>query len=165
MERTGAWHPAWPGFSARGSLLLPLPAALFAGLAPTLALAGVELQRKAEFHVTLCDRALGARLRSPREGGAPAGKLPALFESQDWGWRATGERWLLLEAQPDGPAHSVVELLDMPAFARFRAQAGELLGEALPDAPAHVTLYVAGNPIGIGIGSQADFARLRLRLV
>jgi hypothetical protein len=56
-----------------------------------------------------------------------------------------------------------VQLLEMPALARFRAGVGELLGEELPEAPAHVTLYVAGDPIGIGIASTADFERLRLR--
>jgi hypothetical protein len=51
----------------------------------------------------------------------------------------------------------------MPAFARFRALVGARLGEALPETPAHVTLYVAGDPIGIGLRSQDDFARLRVR--
>jgi hypothetical protein len=56
-----------------------------------------------------------------------------------------------------------VQLLEMPALAAFRAGVGVLLGERLPVAPAHVTLYVAGDPIGIGIASAADFERLRLR--
>jgi hypothetical protein len=158
-----AWRPPWPGFSARGSLALPLPAAAFEGLSAELAIDGLQLQRKREFHVSLCNRALGARLQAPRAGGPAAARLPALFAALDWSWRASGERWLLLEAKQAGPAHSVVELLHMPAFARFRAQAGELLGEELPAAPAHVTLYVAGDPIGIGIDSQAAFERLRLR--
>ena len=159
-----AWHPAWPGFSSRGSLPLPLPMAEVARLAttPTLRVGELLLERKREFHVTLLNRDLGARVHVPRAGGAPAGSLPALFAPLDWTWRATGERWLLLEATPEGASHSVVELLDMPAFARFRAAVGELLGEPLPDAPPHVTLYVAGDPRGIGIDSQAHFERLRL---
>jgi hypothetical protein len=158
-----AWHPPWPGFSARGSLLLPLPPERFAELASPFEVDGIEFARKAEFHLTLLSRALGARLHAPREGGRAAERLPALFAAQDWQWRRTGERWLLLEAKPVASAHSVIELVDMPAFARFRAQVGALLGEALPDAPAHVTLYVAGDPIGIGIASDAEFARLKLR--
>ena len=158
-----SWRPPWPGFTARGSLLLPLPAAATRAPAPSLELEGLSLARKIEFHVTLLDRALGARVQAPAAGGAPAARLPALFAAQDWDWRATGERWLLLEARPEGANHSVVELLEMPALARFRAQVGELLGETLPDPPAHVTLYVAGDPIGIGIASRADFERLRLR--
>jgi hypothetical protein len=157
------WHPPWPGFTARGSLLLPLPAAAELAKAPLLEFEGLSLARKIEFHVTLLDRALGARVHAPKAGGAPAEKLPALFAGLDWAWRAGSERWLLLEARPEGARHSIVQLLEMPALARFRAGVGELLGEALPQAPAHVTLYVAGDPTGIGIASTADFERLRLR--
>jgi len=157
------WHPPWPGFTARGSLLLPVPEAAALARAPSLELEGLSLARKIEFHVTLLDRALGARLHAAAAGGAPAARLPGLFAALDWAWRATGERWLLLEAKPEAASHSVVELLEMPALARFRAQAGELLGEPLPATPAHVTLYVAGDPLGIAIPSAADFARLRLR--
>jgi hypothetical protein len=157
------WHPPWPGFTSRGSLLLPLPGAAALAKAASLELEGLSLARKIEFHVTLLDRALGARVHAPKAGGAPAEKLPALFAGLDWAWHAGSERWLLLEAKADGPNHSVVQLLEMPALARFRAGVGELLGERLPDTPAHVTLYVAGDPIGIGIGSIADFERLRLR--
>ena len=158
-----AWPPDWPGFNPRGSLLLPLPAEDFADLAPQVEIDGVAFARKAEFHLTLLNRALGARLQAPHEGGRVAARLPALFAAHDWQWRRSGERWLLLEAKPEGAAHSVVELLELPAFAHFRAQVGALLGETLPDAPAHVTLYVAGDPAGIGIASDADFERLKLR--
>lgn len=158
------WHPAWPGFSARGSLPLRLPMAECARLAtmPTLRVRELVLERKREFHVTLLNRALGARVHEPRAGGALAGALPALFAVLDWSWRATGERWLLLEAKDGKTNYSVIELIDMPAYARFRAAVGERLGEALPDAPPHVTLFVAGDPIGIGLDSQAEFERLRL---
>jgi hypothetical protein len=54
-------------------------------------------------------------------------------------------------------------MLEMPAFAPYRVAVGELLGELLPEPPAHVTLYVAGDPVGIGIDSPSDFERLRLR--
>ena len=159
-----AWHPAWPGFSARGSLPLPLPMAECARLAttPTLRVGELLLERKREFHVSLLNRTLGARVHEPRAGGALAGALPALFAVLDWSWRASGERWLLLESAQGKTTHSVIELIDMPAFARFRAAVGERLGEALPDAPAHITLYVAGDPAGIGLDSQAEFERLRL---
>jgi hypothetical protein len=157
------WRPPWPGFTARGSLLLPLPAAAELAKAPLLELGELSLARKSEFHVTLLDRALGARVHAPKPGGAPAQNLAALFAGLDWGWRLGSGRWLLLEARPGGINHSVVQLLEMPALAAFRAGVGELLGERLPEAPAHVTLYVAGDPIGIGIASTADFERLRLR--
>ena len=160
-----AWHPPWPGFSARGSLVLPLPSQAFAGLPAQFEAEGLRLERKREFHVTLLDRAAGARVHAPRPGGIVAQGLPDFFARLDWRWRASGERWLLLESKPGSTSHSLVELLDMPAYASFRAEVGARLGEALPEAPAHVTLYVAGDPVGIGVPSQAAFERLRLRRV
>ncbi|MEO8161412.1 MAG: hypothetical protein ABI588_08315, partial [Arenimonas sp.] len=85
-----AWHPPWPGFSARGSLLLPLPEEAFTDLAAQVEVEGITLARKREFHLTLLDRALGARVQ--------ALPLPALFDALDWRWQRRGERWLLREA-------------------------------------------------------------------
>ena len=158
------WYPAWPGFSARGSLLLPLPAAHFAELGPELRLDdGLVLTRKSEFHVTVLDRALGERVHDPAAGGAPAQAIAGLFAGYDWAWQSRAERWLLLDADEEPPAHSVIELLDMPALAAFRNAVGVLLGVTLPATPAHVTLYVAGQPIGIGVRDFDEFERLRLR--
>ena len=156
-----AWHPAWPGFSARGSVLLPLPGEYFARLAPAIPLDGIELARKREFHVTLLDRALGARLQSARPRAAE--ELAPLFTALDWALQCSGERWLLRETKVGASAQAIVELLEMPALARFRHGAGVLLGEPLPPVPAHVTLYVAGSESGIGLRSLAEFERLRVR--
>ena len=159
-----AWHPPWPGFNARGSLLLPLPMEAFADLAPVLDVDGLSLSRKHEFHVTLLDRRTAARMRA-QEAGVVAPSMMELFALQDWRWRRRGERWLLREDKPDGTAHSVVELLELPALNRFRHDVGWAHGEKLPDAPPHVTLYVAGDPIGIGLESYAAFEKNRVRLL
>jgi hypothetical protein len=159
-----AWHPAWPGFNARGSLLLPLaPDSHFEALAPTLDLDGLQFARKREFHVTLLDRELGARLRAQEASAAVRPSIRELFEGEDWAWFANGKRWLLGQQQDEGPVHSVIELLDMPALARFRHNVGWSHAQLLPDTPAHVTLYVAGNELGIGLASNAEFKQLRLR--
>jgi len=162
---TTPWRPDWPGFSARGSLLLPLPVANFAALAPELRLDdGLVMTRKSEFPVTLPDRAPGEAGQQPAAGRAPpAQALAGLFAGYDWSWQTRAERWLLLDANEEPPAHSVIELIDMPALAEFRAAVGVLIGEKLPATPAHVTLYVAGQPIGIGIRDFDEFERLRLR--
>ncbi|MEO8160956.1 MAG: hypothetical protein ABI588_06020, partial [Arenimonas sp.] len=60
-------------------------------------------------------------------------------------------------------AHSVIELLELPALNAFRREVGARLGETLPPAPAQVTLYLAGTETGIGLASDAEFERLRLR--
>jgi hypothetical protein len=88
--------------------------------------------------------------------------LSGLFAGYDWSWRTRSERWLLLDADKDPPAHSVIELIDMPAMAEFRDAVGVMLGEPLPATPAHVTLYVAQER-GIGIRDFDEFERLRLR--
>jgi hypothetical protein len=159
-----AWQPTWPGFNARGSLLLPLPAQAFADLAPMLEVDGLSLARKDEFHVTLLDRRTAARMRA-QEAGVVAPSMMELFAMQDWQWRRGGERWLLREDKPDGRAHSVIELLELPALNRFRHAVGWAHGEKLADSPAHVTLYVAGDPLGISIEDEAAFQKKRVRLL
>lgn len=158
-----AWHPAWPSFNSRGSLLLPLPELAFSELPPALAFDGLEFERKHEFHVTLLDRETGRRMRAQEVRGVVRPTARELFEGEDWAWHPTGKKWLLREEQEHGPVHSIIELLDLPGLVRFRHNLGWAHGERLPEVPAHVTLYVAGNPIGIGLASKAEFQRLRLR--
>ena len=158
-----SWHPDWPGFGARGSLALPLPAAQFRGLERRLRVEGMDLALKDEFHVTLLDKELGARAQQPAPGGTLAARLPSLFAALDWRWRRSGARWLLFEAKDGVEAHTVIELLEMPALNDFRRDFGRLLGEPVPATPAHVTLYMHNTAIGIGLSSQAEFERLRLR--
>jgi len=158
-----AWHPPWPGFSSRGSLLLPLPDARFAQMPEALSLEGIEFQRKREFHVTLLDRETGARIRAQELAGGVRPSVRELFEGEDWQCRRSDARWLLREQLPEGTVHSIIELLDMPALVRFRHNVGWAHGQPLPPTPAHVTLYVAGSESGIGLASKEEFQRLRLR--
>jgi hypothetical protein len=154
-----AWHPAWPGFEASGSLVLPLPRNEFAALPQALRVGDLELERKREFHVTLLLHTLGASLQRAATADATlAAQLPKLFATLDWRWQRTGERWLLRE----GGAHTLIELIAMPALQAFRQEIGYRLGEPLPPTPAHVTLYLANTTRGIGLASDADFERLRL---
>lgn len=160
-----AWHPPWPGFEAGSSLVLPLPSAQFAALDAELRVDPLVLVRKREFHVTLLDRALGSRLHVPAPGGTLAARVPALFAGLDWQWRRTGERWLLQETRDGTQAHTVIELLDLPALEAFRHAIALWLGEPVAPTPAHVTLYLTGTRVGIGLSSYAEFERLRLRPV
>jgi len=156
------WHPPWPGFNARGSLLLPLPSEAFVELAPALESEGVRYARKREFHVTLLDRETGTRLRTRELASAVRPRIRELFEGEDWSWRPTEKRWLLREDQDGTCVHSIIELVDLPALARFRHNVGWAHGERLPPVPAHVTLYVAGNDSGIGLSSNDEFRKLRV---
>src|SRR6478736_4283095 len=158
-----AWFPAWPGFSARGSLLLPLPEEHFELLEPVLAFDELRFARKREFHVTLLDRDTARRLRSLETRGDVRPTMRELFEGEDWRWQPTGNKWLLREDKEEGTVHSIIELLDLPGLTRFRHNIGRTHAERLPPAPAHVTLYTAGDESGIGLADNAQFQKLRVR--
>lgn len=154
-----SWHPRWPGFEASGSLVLPLPASEFGGLPETLHVGELVLARKREFHVTLLLHALGVRLqRAVAADPRLVAQLPELFAALDWTWQRRGERWLLR----DHGAHTVIEIIEMPALHAFRQEIGKRLGETLPPTPAHITLYLANTSRGIGLSSQTEFEALRL---
>ncbi|MEN1939835.1 hypothetical protein WCE41_01985 [Luteimonas sp. MJ246] len=155
----------WPGFREDGSLALPLdPLPLLPTGSPLrLRLDGHVLERKRELHMTLLGRDAGAALRTSM-GEA---RIRALFESLHWRPRGTG-RYALLHKTKDewnGPlkAWSLIEHLQAPAFAAFRHELAQASSNTLDCGVPHVTLYVAGDPHGIGlpdIGSyRACFVR------
>ena len=160
----GLASPPWPGFAMRGgALLLPLPRTSFADVATGCTVDGIAFRPKTEFHLTLLGRGPAAAVRAALgEDDAP---LRAAFAAQDWRLRRTGERWLLRDADADGAhaRHSIIECLDAPALAAFRARVARLAGFALPSLPAHATLYTAGDHAGIGLPSDAVFAQRRVR--
>ena len=153
----------WPGFRPDGGLLLPLLDAQWsARLPPALAWSGPTLRRKHEFHATLLNRACGSAARQAL-GDEGARRL---FQAQDWTLRRTGDARLLHKSGKP-PAHSLIEVVDLPALAAFRSALADATGQALPPVPPHVTLYTAGKPEGIGLPDHATLERLqiaRLRL-
>lgn len=168
------WHPLaphWPGLRAGRALVLPLPTAAFAGLPPRRDVDGFVLVRKREFHVTLLSSTDSARLADalaalPRMAARQWRREAMAF---DWRWRPSGEQWLLARGSGKrdalGGALSIAALLEQPAQARFRVLAGELLGTPLPAPMPHVTLYVHGDPAGIGVPDLPTFHARRIRLL
>lgn len=143
----------WPGFTEGGGLILPLdPAAHFAPEMPQrLRLDDHVLERKHELHLTLLDRERGTALR--RRLGE--GRIRALFESLEWAPHGTG-RYALLHKVKEGAggplqAWSVIEHLQEPALSAFRQGLAQAGGLDLACGVPHVTLYVAGDPSGIGV--------------
>jgi hypothetical protein len=155
----------WPGFRDDGGLILPLdhPSLLPPGMPLRLRLDGHVLERKREVHMTLLGRDAGTALRA-RLGES---HLRTLFESLDWDPRGTARYALLHKAKPqwDGPlqAWSVIEHLHAPAVAEFRYELAQASGLPLDCGVPHATLYVAGDPQGIGLPDltayQACFVR------
>lgn len=151
----------WPGFHA-DSLLLPLADDGAWPAAPALELDGLRLQRKHEFHVTLLNRSLGASLREHLGDAA----IRDVFTALPWAPRATGQAHLLRKAKRTaaGVQHcaSLIERLDLPALAAFRSALARQAGIALPEVLPHVTLYVTGDPDGIGLPDLAAFRASRV---
>lgn len=155
----------WPGFSPAGSLVIPLSASCFRDVRDPVTVAAIHLAPKSEFHVTVLNSVCANEVRRElRQRAIPESRLATHFEACDWTVRDTRERWLLRRAEPGEPvAHSIITLLDLPALNAFRRRLGNLCGLPLPDVPAHVTLYTAGDPRGIGLASEAQFAERRVR--
>ena len=149
----------WPGFTDGGGLILPLDRdAHFAPEMPArLRLEGQDLERKHELHLTLLDRERGTALR--RRLGE--GRIRALFESLEWAPHGTGRYALLHKVKEgaDGPlrAWSVIEHLEEPALSAFRHGLAQASGLDLACGVPHVTLYVAGDPSGIGVPDIATY--------
>ena len=155
----------WPGFRDDGGLILPLDARLLLapGMPLRLRLDGQVLERKHELHMTLLNRDAGTALRE-RLGEAA---MRRLFESLEWSPRGTGHYALLHKAkeQWDGTidAWSVIEHLQAPAQAEFRYRLAQASGLPLDSGVPHATLYVAGDPYGIGLADIAAYRDCHVR--
>lgn len=146
--------PAWPGWSDRHTLILPL------GDAPPdapLDLDGRRFEPKDELHVTLVGTALGRELHEALGKRLEAATRPA-FEALDWSHRRSGtgvliEKIGLRDDGRRGTVASIIQLVELPAMAHFHRWLGSLLGRQLPVPPPHVTLYTHGRAAEIGIAT------------
>ncbi len=157
----------WPGFNADGALLLPLEkrARLPADMPLRLRLDGLVLEQKHELHVTLLNRATAGAVLERIDAAAVA----VVFATLDWRIIAT-RRYALVHKTKDEwngplPAWAVIEHLQMPAFAGFRHQLAQASGLALDCGLPHATLYVAGDPAGIGLPDLATYRACFVREV
>lgn len=120
---------------------------------------GIALASKPELHITLIGSALAHELRTTFSDAFLGRALGAARAAQDWQYTRSGIRLLLRRPYGTGAdqliAHSLVELIELPAMADFHRALGRLLGRQLPVPPAHVTLYTAGRDKGIGVSTAA----------
>lgn len=147
----------WPGFM-EGGLILPLPANDFSAMPPHLQLGALKFTSKPEFHATLLNRKVGARvLMALGDEGARQ-----IFEEGDWTWHRTGEGFLIQEeaANAGTTRASLIERLELPELARFRGKLSRQTGIPLPEVVPHVTLFTAGDERGIGIPDLKTFRDL-----
>lgn len=156
---------AWPGWSPRKTLLLPISPREWAPPRGTLELDGVRLQAKRELHMTLIGAALAQELR---EGGwVRTHAIRDAFAAQDWNFARTGIINFLRKPAGGGErqAYSLIERIELPAMAEFHRALGKLLRSRLPVPPPHVTLYTAGKRSGIGLADSATLQRYRVRTI
>lgn len=147
-----------------GAVILPLPWSIAPPLAPRLRLPEVELQAKDELHLTVLSSAEAEALDAATGEPDSWRRLLADDPIEAGAVILDDARWLLRADKPEGRAWSVVAMARCPAFERCRARAASATdGAVAGDAPAHVTLYVAGDPRGIGLPSKAAFDASRVR--
>jgi hypothetical protein len=160
----------WPGTTSEGALLLHLDAVDYVFAPELLTLPECTLARKREFHVTVLGRAAGAAITA----AVSADRLAAAWHEHDWRLKRTGVCRLLRRLQPAESgdrgieavtAWSVIETIELPAMNAFRLAVARLARTELPIAPPHVTLYVAGDPGGIGVPDHTALAALTARLL
>lgn len=149
------------------TLILPIQPGRWPPPVAPITIDGIELAPKSELHITLIGKALGRELQTTL-GESFAGAVVAnAFDSCNWAFERGGRHLLLrkpLDAA-DAPrfAHSLIELVDLPAMAPFHEALARHLGRQLPIPPAHVTLYTAGRDSGIGVASDRQLRALTLR--
>lgn len=147
---------AWPGFKPDGGLLLLLPPEIVPlPCCASLDLDGQRFIAKLELHVTLLNRVLGTTLREV----LGVDTVRCYFDEQDWTITRTGDGQLLHKIKHDGirplACGSIIELAHLPALSKFRAALARAAEMDVPALSPHVTLYAAGDPVGIGLPDLA----------
>ncbi|WP_026817199.1 hypothetical protein [Arenimonas composti] len=145
----------------RGSLILPLPFALFPSLPETLALPEGRFSRKDELHLTV----LSQREATAVAEALPVSAWPARLAAHDWRVTPTARRFLLRDQEDGRIVHTVIAEVVCAALNACRRDFAEASGAGLPDTLPHVTLFVDGTAKGIGLVSIGDFTAKCVRVV
>jgi hypothetical protein len=148
------------------SIVLPVPPDRWPPPGDGVRLDQLALDPKPELHVTLVGTSLGRELQATF-GASAAARVGEARSALDWHFERTGLSLLLRKPVADqgrgAVAHSIVELVDLPAMAHLHRALGRLLGRQLPVPPAHVTLYTAGCAQGIGVSNPARLRAFAVR--
>ena len=158
--------PMQPHWTDAGTLLLPITPQAWPPPRRGVDVDGSDFAPKRELHATVLGRALGARVRMAMAGNPALGTaLDAVAASLDWSWTRDRAWWLLRKREGDAEKASIVETIALPAMQPFHARLGQLLGTTLPVPLPHVTLYVAGDPEGIGVPDGEAWRRYVVRAI
>ena len=157
-------HIAWPGFSEKNTLVIPVDKREFPILQSPLLLGGRTFKPKQETHVTVFGSSVGtALLQRIKTNPDIRSHIIKAFENTDWSFTQTSDYRHLVRKDAAGSAkETIIVLLEMAGMARFyqELKALGLIGADHPLPPPHVTLYTRNCDSGIGIHSDDELAKL-----
>jgi hypothetical protein len=165
----------WPGFTDKGTLLIPLDKALFNLPDKPVIILNEQFQPKDELHITVIGKKLATSIvEKINNDKILESSLKESFESIDWGFRKTDTAVLIgrdraIEdengKQRKVNQKSVIAMVDIPGMAFFYnlLKSMRLIDEESPAPPPHITLYTMNCPNGIGIVSDEVLTSLRLK--
>ena len=164
MTGTFVIRPALPPrWTETGALLSHLPEGCLPPLPRVIRWNGLQLARKAEFHLTIAGRSDMQRM------GIVGPDHPAIVEpagnglGDDVGIVLLDELWVLQKPDPTaGIETTIAAACEAPAMSAIRSRLATATGCHLPAAPPHITLYTRSPAHGIGI---SDLAALQARRV
>ncbi|MDN5780647.1 MAG: hypothetical protein L0H23_01265 [Luteimonas sp.] len=155
-------------FAHTSSIVLPVPPERWPPPRGGVRLDSLAFDPKRELHVTLVGTSLGRELQATL-GAAAAARVGDARIALDWQFERGGRCLLLRKSFVEHGhvlvAHSIVEMIGLPAMAPFHRALGRLLGRQLPVPPPHVTLYTAGCARGIGVSSPARLRAFAVRSI
>ena len=147
----------WPGFNAKGNVLIDLEAELFCLAEIPVLVQGEHFSPKDELHVTLIGEKVGLILQNEIRRDPETNKvLERVFEGIDWSFEKTGPVHILSRSNKGTLQKSIIMLLNMPGMTALYEQLKSLglIPYKTPLPPPHVTLYTHNCPLGIGVPSD-----------
>ncbi len=157
-----------------GIVALQIDNARFVNLRRSLAVGDRVFDRKSEFHITIIGSRLGQKLLSYWERAedlsAYSEQLSRLAAEVDWEWRFEPQYYHVVKSQPEPSdrdegryeilqSASIIQMVSLPGIDRCYQQLSSWLGKRQVPPALHVTLYVSGNPRGIGIADRDELNR------
>ena len=156
----------WPGFNAKGTVIIELEAETFCIAKNTINVLGKSFIAKDEFHVTLIGTQAGLIILDKIKYNKAINKLlEKTFESIDWSFKQAGSVNILSRKKGRALQKSIIMLLEMPGVAEFYRQlrTAGLFGPETPVPPAHVTLFTYNCPLGIGVSGDEVLKQLTVK--
>jgi len=130
---------------------------------------------KEEVHITIIGKSLGRQLKEAGEEDPLIGsQIRQAIAETDWSYKVTDKMYhVSKDKQKRGPqgdlqfvhAESIILMVDVVGIQNFYEKLDRIIQMELEAPPTHITLYTYGDPVGIGLASQAEFREFVTREV